>query len=189
MVRAAASGSAFWRALSTLTWIESATKRSPSSPAEAVTRLTLKSCQRTSSSDMRRVEDSGQRDFSGARSARHLPPHRSAAPGLPEELRDRHQRVEGIGGEMVVHGFGKSARSRGHRRVAGRARERVEPEDTVGRTLERSRFVAEQRRITALPAIGHEQGDGAPTKYAARPAAIELAQGVADARASRPIRH
>src|SRR5947207_14948129 len=58
MVRATARSSAFWRVLSTRTWIESATNRSPSSPAEAVTRLTLKSCQRTSSSDMRRVEDS-----------------------------------------------------------------------------------------------------------------------------------
>src|SRR6266849_8825345 len=58
MVRATARSSAFWRALSTRTWIESATKSSPSSPAEAVTRLTLKSCQRTSSSDMKRVEDS-----------------------------------------------------------------------------------------------------------------------------------
>src|SRR5712691_4453565 len=63
MVRATALSSAFWRALSTRTWIESATKRSPSSPAEAVTRLTLKSCQRTSSSDMRRVEDSGGREL------------------------------------------------------------------------------------------------------------------------------
>src|SRR2546427_9242544 len=37
-------------------WIESATKRRPRSPAAAVTRATLKSCQRTSSSDIRRTQ-------------------------------------------------------------------------------------------------------------------------------------
>src|SRR5439155_14411662 len=44
------------------------------------------------------------------------------------------------------------------------------------------------REVAALPAVGAEEDDRAASEHASRPAAIELVQRVADARAAGPIR-
>ena len=108
---------------------------------------------------------------------------------MPEQLGDARETVERVRREVIVDVTGERTSASGLRRVVARPRERVEPDQPVGRALQARCLELQAPRVAALPAVGDEQNDRASAEDAARPAQIELMERIADARSTRLVGH
>src|SRR5881628_294846 len=71
----------------------------------------------------------------------------------------------------------------------GRPGERIEPDQPSARASEHRHLAREPRRIVALPAVRHDDHDGATSYGATHPAAVEFMEARTDARPPTPVHH
>lgn len=72
---------------------------------------------------------------------------------------------------------------------AGKAQQRIEPDDAVREARQPRHLRVEQVDVLVVQPVGHQQYGGAAGQCAASPAPVELGQRRADARAAGPVRH
>ena len=75
------------------------------------------------------------------------------------------------------------------RLVAGVAEPRVEPDQAVAAVADRAQLAAQDRRVSALPAVAQDHHHRAAAEHAPRPAPVERHEALADARAAGPVDH
>ena len=129
---------------------------------------------------------------SGARAGigrgRRLPaPPDVARADAREDLAEALEAGDGAGRQEVVDVRERRPHPAGERLVAGRARERVEPDEPMAVAAEARRLGRDERRIAPVPAVRHDDDDAARPERPARPAQVELAERLADPRPARPV--
>ena len=100
-----------------------------------------------------------------------LAPPDVAGPHAGEDLAEPLEAGDRAGRQEVVDVREGGAHPGGERLVAGRAGERVEPDEAVAVAAEAGGLGRDERRIAAVPAVGDDDDDAATCAASAAPSA------------------
>ncbi len=112
---------------------------------------------------------------------------RVARPDATEDLAQPLEPGDRAGRQEVVDVRVGRAHPAGQRLVAGRAGQRVEPDQPVAVAPQPGGLGRDERRVAAVPAVGHDDHDTRRPQRAPRPVLVERPERLADPRATRPV--
>ena len=119
------------------------------------------------------------------------PPRRRAgcrSVRIPARISPSRSRLATVPPATKSSMYGMAARMpAGERLVAGRAGQRVEPDEPVAVPPEAGRLGRDEGRVAAVPAVGHDDHDAGRAERPARPVVVEVAEPLADARPAGPV--
>ena len=123
------------------------------------------------------------------RRGRRLLPARGPVSGeLVQVTRQVQQRGEVVHRQQVVDVWRRGLHPPRQRLVVLAARVGIEPDEAPAAPLEARHLAAQHLGFASVPAVGHDEDDGAPAQCPPRPAEVELLQHRADARPAGPVR-
>ena len=115
------------------------------------------------------------------------PPSRVGRADAAQDLAEPLERRDGPGRQEVVDVRVGRAHPAGQRLVAGRAGQRVEPHEPMAVAPQPGRLGGDERRVAAVPAVGHDDHDAARAQRPARPLLVERPEALADPRPAGPV--
>ena len=99
------------------------------------------------------------------------------------------QAVQVVGRQKIIYVGQRRLHPPRQGLVAGRAEQRIEPDEPVAAALQARHFPPQQFRLAPVPAVGYDQNHRPATQHAPRPAVVEHFNGLPDAGAAGPVRH
>src|SRR6185503_20669370 len=110
-----------------------------------------------------------------------------ARPDAGEDLAEALEAGDRPGRDEVVDVRHRRAHPTGERLVAGRAGERVQPDEPMAVPPEAGRLGGDEGRIAAVPAVGDHDHDPRGPQRAAGPVEVEVPERLADPRPAGPV--
>ena len=108
-------------------------------------------------------------------------------PDAAQDLAEALERGDRAGRQEVVDVRVGGAHAAGERLVAGRAGQRVEPDEPMAVAAQARGLRGDERRVAAVPAVGHDDDDATRPQGPPRPLLVERPEALADARAAGPV--